>query len=234
MSTSDTDDAEAQFAEILAAIRGCRFCVETPAGKPLPHTPRPVIHARPSARIAICSQAPGTRVHASGRSFTDPSGVRLRSWLGLDEAEFYDESRIAIVPMGFCFPGHDATGGDLPPRKECAPRWHADVFRHLPNIELMLLIGRSAQVWHMGKAAGAGLADAMADWPARFASRERPRRIALPHPSWRNNAWLTRNPWFEAEFVPRLQRVVRETFDGRRQPRRSPAAAISSASPDRS
>jgi uracil-DNA glycosylase len=234
LSISDTDEAEARFVELVAAIRACRVCVEAPVGRPLPHTPRPIIHGRASARIAICSQAPGTRVHASGRSFTDPSGVRLRSWLGLDEAEFYDESRVAIVPMGFCFPGLDATGGDLPPRKECAPRWHADVFRHLPNIELMLLIGRYAQVWHLGDAAGRSLSDAMAHWSDDFASRERPRRMALPHPSWRNNAWLKRNPWFEDAFVPRLQRAVRQTLDRPGQPRRWPAAAISSARPERS
>ena len=123
---------------LLTQIRACRFCVETPRGAPLPHAPRPVIRAQTTARIAICGQAPGTRVHASGIPFTDPSGDRLRDWMGVTPEEFYDETRTAIVPMGFCFPGLDAKGGDRPPRKECAPRWRDDVFQHLPNIEIML------------------------------------------------------------------------------------------------
>ena len=123
-----------------------------PQAKPLPHEPRPVLRPSATARICICSQAPGVRVHASGTPFTDPSGDRLRAWLGLSPEVFYDRRRIAIVPMGFCFPGHDDAGGDLPPRTECARAWHASLFAAMPQLELMLLVGSYAQRWHLGEA----------------------------------------------------------------------------------
>jgi uracil-DNA glycosylase len=195
--------------DVLAQLRACRICRDAPRfGPRLPHEPRPVIQAEASARLLIASQAPGTRVHASGRPFTDRSGDRLRDWLGLDHARFYYASRIAIVPMGHCFPGLDAKGGDLPPRRECAPAWRPRVLAALPNIELVLVIGRYAQAWHLGPKAAADLTATVADWRAIFAGEGRPRVLPLPHPSWRNNGWLRKNPWFEAELVPVLRAEV--------------------------
>ena len=133
-----------------APIRACRICRERPLGAPLPHEPRPVLRVSPTATVCIVGQAPGTRVHASGMPFTDPSGDRLRAWLGLDADTFYDVGRIAIVPMGFCFPGQDARGADLPPRRECAPAWRAELFAALPQIELVLAVGSYAHAWHLG------------------------------------------------------------------------------------
>lgn len=192
--------------QVLAELRACRICRDTPLyPPPLPHQPRPVIQAASSARLCIAGQAPGTRVHASGRPFTDPSGVRLRGWLGIDETVFYDDSRVAVIPMGHCFPGQDAKGGDLPPRRECAPHWRERVFAALPEIELVLAIGRYAQNWHLGAKAGTNLTEAVVDWRAILAGDRYPRVLPMPHPSWRNNAWLRRNPWFEAELVPVLR-----------------------------
>ena len=135
---------------MVGAIRACRICRERPLGAPLPHEPRPVLRVSPTATICIVGQAPGTRVHASGVPFTDPSGDRLRAWMGLDADTFYDVSRIAIVPMGFCFPGQDARGADLPPRRECAPAWRAELFAALPRIDLLLAVGSYAHAWHLG------------------------------------------------------------------------------------
>ena len=199
----------AELDDVLAAIRGCRVCVESPRGAPLPHEPRPVLRASATARLAICGQAPGTRVHASGTPFTDPSGDRLRAWLGVTADAFYDETRIAIVPMGFCFPGQDAKGGDLPPRRECAALWHRDLFAALPQIELVLAVGAYAQDFHLGAAKGKTLQETMLRWREHLKAKRRPRILPLPHPSWRNNAWLTKNPWFEAELLPVLRREVR-------------------------
>lgn len=206
-------DCGSALEALLAEVRACRICREAPAKRPLPHEPRPVLRAQASARIAICGQAPGTRVHASGVPFSDPSGVRLRSWLGMSDAEFYDEARVAIVPMGFCFPGQTPDGADLPPRRECAPAWRSRVFAHLPNVELILAVGRPAQLWHLGGDAGPSLSAAVADWRAILARPTRPCVFPLPHPSWRNNAWLKREPWFEAEAVPVLKGLVRDLLD---------------------
>jgi len=168
-----------------------------------------VLRVSASARICVCGQAPGTRVHASGIPFNDPSGDRLRDWMGVTPAEFYDESRIAIVPMGFCFPGLDAKGGDLPPRRECARTWRAELFDALPRFDLILLVGHHAQKWHLGPQARRNLTETVADWRS-YAEREAtPRYLPLPHPSWRNSGWLKRNPWFEAEVVPYLRAEVR-------------------------
>ncbi len=187
-----------------AEIRACRLCIESPQGRALPHEPRPVFRVSQTARICIAGQAPGTRVHASGTPFTDPSGDRLRAWMGVTPDEFYDVARIAIVPMGFCFPGLDAKGGDLPPRRECAPRWRAPLFETMPQIELVLAIGQYAQAWHLGPSRRKSLTETVAAWEAFY-----PRCIPLPHPSWRNNAWLGKNPWFEEELLPVLKRDVR-------------------------
>lgn len=191
---------------LLRELRACRVCRDAPLrGPPLPHEPRPVIQASVTARLCIAGQAPGTRVHASGRPFTDPSGVRLRQWLGLDEARFYDASRVAIVPMGHCFPGLDAKGSDLPPRAECAPLWRDRVFTALPSVELVLAIGQYAQAWHLGPARGATLSQTVAQWRAILDRPVRPQVIPLPHPSWRNNGWLRKHPWFEEELLPVLR-----------------------------
>jgi len=188
---------------LLKKVRACRHCIEEPIGAPLPHEPRPVVQASASARIAIFGQAPGTRVHASGKPFTDPSGDRLRDWLGIAEENFYDEKRVAIIPMGFCFPGLDAKGGDLPPRKECAPLWRERLMAALPNLQTTILVGQYAQKWHLGKGAKRSLTETVGAW-ADYA----PSFFPTPHPSWRNNAWLKKNLWFEAELLPVLRKRV--------------------------
>ena len=190
-------------------IRQCRRCIETPRGAPLPHEPRPVLRVSRTARLAVVGQAPGTRVHASGVPFTDPSGQRLRAWMGVSEEEFYDTRRVAIIPMGFCFPGQNAKGADLPPRAECAPEWRPRLLGLLPQLEFILLVGSYAQRWHLGLGSGASLGGTVRDWRGILARPPgRPRYFPLPHPSWRNNAWLTRNPWFESELLPDLRREV--------------------------
>ena len=184
------------LAEVLAAARACTLCAAH-----LPLGPRPVLRAASTARLLIVGQAPGTKVHASGIPWNDPSGDRLRAWLGLDRAAFYDAARVAIVPMGLCYPGVDARGGDRPPRPECAPLWHPRLRPLLPAVELTLLVGRYAQRFYLGEAAGATLRETVHAWRDHL-----PRFLPLPHPSWRNTAWLRRNPWFEAELVPELRR----------------------------
>jgi uracil-DNA glycosylase len=203
-----------ELARVLAAIRACRHCVETPHGKPLPHEPRPVLRASRTARLAVCSQAPGTKVHLSGTPFTDRSGDRLRAWMGVTSEEFYDEARVAIVPMGFCFPGQDLSGADLPPRKECATLWHGELFAALPQLELVLAVGSYAQDFHLGAEAGTSLQETMLAWRKHLARKRRPRVLPLPHPSWRNNKWLSDNPWFERALLPVLRREVRALLGG--------------------
>jgi uracil-DNA glycosylase len=197
----------ARLDRLLAEIRACRRCAEAPNGLPLPHEPRPVLQASAAARLAIFSQAPGARVHQSGRPFTDASGERLRDWLGLGPEIFYDAAKVAIVPMGFCFPGMNAKGGDLPPRKECAPLWRGRVIAALPGVRTAVLVGSYAQAWHLKGAAEAGMTETVARW-REFA----PRYFPTPHPSWRNNGWLRRNSWFETEVVPALRRAIAEAL----------------------
>lgn len=197
------------LAGLLREIAACRICVDAPKGRPLPHEPRPVLRPSTNARLAICSQAPGVRVHASGKPFTDPSGERLRAWLAVTPEEFYDQARVAIVPMGFCFPGHDENGGDLPPRRECAAAWHARVFAAMPQLELILLVGSYAQRWHLGADGRGSMSEIVGRWRALLDARRKPRYLPLPHPSWRNNAWLKANPWFERELLPVLRAEVR-------------------------
>jgi uracil-DNA glycosylase len=204
-----TSARAAELASVLAAIRACRRCVEAPQGKPLPHEPRPVLRASGSARLAVCSQAPGTKVHASGTPFTDRSGDRLRDWMGVTPQEFYDEKRLNIVPTGFCFPGQDEKGGDLPPRRECAELWHRRLFAALPQLQLILAVGSYAQNFHLGDAAGNTLQETVLAWRTHLKRKGGPRVLPLPHPSWRNNGWVTANPWFERELLPALRREVR-------------------------
>lgn len=200
--------------QLVRDIRACRLCLEAPQVKPLPHEPRPVLRVSSTARLCIVGQAPGTRVHASGVPFTDPSGDRLRAWMGLTPEEFYDIARVAIVPMGFCFPGLDGRGGDLPPRPECAPHWRGKLFALLPQIELFLLVGQYAQRWHLGARAKGTLTVTVRGWRQCLDRPGTPGMIPLPHPSWRNNGWLKANPWFEAELVPELRRRVRQSLSG--------------------
>lgn len=194
---------------LVREIRACRRCVEAPLGEPLPHAPRPVLRVSATARLCIAGQAPGTRVHRSGVPFSDPSGDRLRAWMGVTPEEFYDEKRVAIVPMGFCFPGLDAKGGDRPPRSECADTWRSLIFQELENLDLILLVGQYAQAWHLGQERGATLTDTVKDFDAVLSQPRQPRLFPLPHPSWRNSGWIAKNPWFETELLPRLRREVR-------------------------
>jgi uracil-DNA glycosylase len=200
-----------KLAALAGHIRACRICVEMPRGAPLKHEPRPVLRLSSTARLLIASQAPGTKVHVSGLPFNDPSGDRLRQWMNVSREAFYDEAKIAIVPMGFCFPGHDANKGDLPPRRECRETWHDELFSLMPQIECILAIGRFAQEYHFARA-GRPLPKALTvdetvhRW--REFAGEAPKIIALPHPSWRNNDWIKRNPWFEQGVVPELRAEV--------------------------
>lgn len=185
------------LAALLDAVRACRICEAH-----LPLGPRPVLRAAPSARLLIVGQAPGTRVHATGIPWNDPSGDRLRAWLGVDRETFYDAARIAIVPTGLCYPGRKG-GGDAPPRPECAPTWHPPLLALLPDIELILLVGQYAQAFYLGarrKPTLAGTVRAFAEYAPRY--------LPLPHPSPRNQLWLRRHPWFEREVVPELRRRV--------------------------
>jgi uracil-DNA glycosylase len=212
-ASSSKSDAPA-LDGIIQQVRACRLCRDAPRhGAALGHEPRPIIQGSPAARLCIASQAPGTRAHAAGKSFFDASGVRLRAWLGLDEETFYDERQVAIVPMGSCFPGHDAKGGDLPPRRECAEMWRPVIFAAMPRLELILVIGQYAQAWHLGEEFRDGLTGTVKRWRAILDSPRRPRVLPLPHPSWRNNGWLRRNPWFETELLPVLRREVRSILD---------------------
>jgi uracil-DNA glycosylase len=206
--TQDGDTEDLALAALVESIRACRLCRDAPRGKSLPHEPRPVLRVSRSARICVCGQAPGTRVHASGVPFSDASGERLRGWMGVTPEAFYDESRIAIIPMGFCFPGLDGHGSDLPPRKECADAWRRRLFDVLPQFELIVLVGSYAQRWHLGKAMLPGMTDTVRNWRAYARPGGGPAFLPLPHPSWRNSGWLKRNPWFEDEIVPFLRGEV--------------------------
>lgn len=181
---------------LLQKVRACRACVNE-----LPYEPRPVLSAAASATLLIVGQAPGTRVHETGIAWNDPSGDRLRQWLDIDKAVFYDADRIAILPMGFCYPGKGKSG-DLPPRPECAPLWREKLHQQLPNIRLTLLIGQYAQRYYLGKRF-TSLTETVKAW-----SSFQPDFIPLPHPSPRNNIWLRRNAWFEEELLPVLKQRV--------------------------
>jgi len=196
--------------DLADQIAACRLCVEAPINLPLPHQPRPVIQVSTSARICIAGQAPGLRVHESGLPFDDRSGDRLRDWMAIDRDRFYDKSRLAIIPMGFCFPGYDPKGSDLPPRKECAPAWRQHLFDAMPQIELILVIGMYAQSWHMGSQRAKTMTETVANWHHTFSQNRRPRILPLPHPSWRNTGWLRKNPWFENDLLPVLQTEVQK------------------------
>ena len=186
-------------------IAACRLCADRFAVTATAHAPRPVVWFRPGARLLIVGQAPGARVHASGKPFDDPSGQRLRDWMGIPPETFYDRDRIAIVPMAFCFPGYDAKGADLPPPPICAQTWRAQVMAQL-NPRLTLLVGGHAQRWHLG--AKGSVADTVAGWRDHA-----PAVFPLPHPSWRNTGWLKRNGWFADDLLPALRARVQEVLN---------------------
>lgn len=189
--------ARPELDTLLADIRACRLCAEQ-----LPLGPNPVLRASSKARVLVAGQAPGIRVHESSIPFNDPSGDRLREWLAVDRNTFYDSQQIAIIPMGFCYPGTGASG-DLPPRPECAATWRQHLLTLLPQIKLILPIGQYAQRWHLGAARKRNLTETVRCW------REyQPRYLPLPHPSPRNNIWLKKNPWFTEQLIPALQQSV--------------------------
>jgi uracil-DNA glycosylase len=186
------------FDRLRAEIRGCTLCAPH-----LPLGPRPLVRGRPTARLLIVSQAPGQKAHQSGLSFADASGDRLRAWLALDRASFYDETRVAIMPLGFCYPGRDPRGGDRPPRRECAPLWHAALRRLLPEVGLTLLVGSYAIRYYLPQTRARPVGEAIARWRDFL-----PEFFPLPHPSWRVGLWLRRHSWFEAEVLPELRARV--------------------------
>jgi uracil-DNA glycosylase len=197
------DDLAGDLDILLSTIRACRICEAH-----LPFGPRPVVVARRSARVLIVGQAPGTRVHETGVPWNDRSGDTLRGWMAVDRETFYDPARIAIMPMGFCYPGtmpakNGKSGGDAPPRPECAPQWHASLLAHLPNVDLILLAGMYAQARYLGPRRKKTLTETVAHW-RDFG----PKLFPLPHPSWRSGNLIRRNPWFEAELLPDLRARV--------------------------
>jgi uracil-DNA glycosylase len=199
-SPDQTDGLEA----VLSDIRACRACLGH-----LPHTPRPVVRVFPETRLLICGQAPGLRVHESGLPFTDPSGDRLRQWLGVDYETFYADQRLGVAAQAFCYPGtapqkNGRSGGDYPPPRRCAELWRPRLLAELPGIELTLLVGGYAQVWALGDRAKINMTETVRAW-RDYA----PSILPMPHPSWRNTAWLRKNPWFEEEVLPYLKDRVR-------------------------
>ena len=190
--------------DLLKEVRACEICAPD-----LPLGPRPTVVAKSSAKIMIIGQAPGTKVHETGIPWNDPSGDRLRNWLSVTREIFYDGSKIAIMPMGFCYPGRLERGGDNPPRPECAPAWHEKILAGLPDIELTLLVGMYAQKYYLAEQNKKTLTETVRHWQ-EFA----PAMIPTPHPSWRTTAWLKKNLWFEAELLPVLQQKVRKLLEG--------------------
>ena len=187
------------LAKLAKEIRACTLCSEY-----LPLGPRPIIQVSTSAKILVVGQAPGRRAHETGIPFNDPSGDRLRQWMGIDKEVFYNEKKIALVPMGFCFPG-TGKSGDLPPRPECADTWRSKLLKQLPNFSLTIIVGQYAQSWHLGNDNQANLTETVKAWRSYW-----PVAIPLPHPSPRNNIWLKKNPWFESEVLSTLQKRVND------------------------
>ncbi len=193
------------FDALKTRLSACQICAKRFAATETAHEPRPIVWFNHSARILIAGQAPGIRVHEDGRPFWDRSGDRLREWMGVDKDTFYDQSKIAIVPMAFCFPGYDTKGSDLPPPPVCAKTWRTPIVEALSDVRLILLIGGYAQKWHLGTKTG--VTDTVTAWRDHL-----PRAIPLPHPSWRNTGWLKKHPWFEAELLPKLRARVSEAL----------------------
>ncbi|WP_120499693.1 uracil-DNA glycosylase family protein [Roseovarius sp. EL26] len=192
--------------DLTTEITACRICEDRFAATHTAHEPRPVAWFQPSARLLVAGQAPGMRVHKSGKPFDDPSGDRLRDWLGLSPEEFYDTSRVAVVPMAFCFPGYDAKGSDLPPPKICGQTWHTRVMQTLSQVRTTVLVGGYAHKYHLGTKTG--VTETVKAWRDHA-----PDVFTLPHPSWRNTGWLKKNPWFEAELLPVLRARVKDALN---------------------
>ena len=193
MAKQNSPAPSSQFAKILREVRACTACADLPLG------PNPILQLDPRARILIAGQAPGVRAHNAGVPFDDPSGDRLRDWMGVDRETFYDPSAIAILPMGLCYPG-TGKGGDLPPRPLCAETWREKLLGKLAKVELTLVIGAYALDWHLPDASGQNVTGRVKDWRQHW-----PKLLPLPHPSPRNNRWLKTNPWFEADVLPQLK-----------------------------
>ena len=191
--------------KLFSQLISCELCKDRFAASSTGHKPRPVFQGHSSAKLLIAGQAPGARVYKSGQLFTDRSGDRLRNWMGLGKRTFYDADRIAILPMGFCFPGYDTKGGDLPPPNICSKTWRLDMLSLFPNIKLTLLVGGYAQKWHLQTQECVNRV--VSNWQIY-----QPDILPLPHPSWRNNAWIKSNPWFEAKLVPFLRQSVEEVL----------------------
>ena len=211
MVTDEGAPDERALDRLRQEIAACRICRDAPFGGPgarLPHEPRPVAVISSKARILIAGQAPGLKVHDTGLPFSDASGDRLRDWLDVDRETFYDRDRFAIVPMGFCFPGYDAKGSDLPPRRECAPHWRSRVISAMPQIELVIVVGQYAQAWHMGQERRETMTETVRAWQTALSRPGSPVIFPLPHPSWRNTGWIKRNPWFATELLPTLRERV--------------------------
>jgi uracil-DNA glycosylase len=217
----DAEGDEVAFERLLAEIRACRRCAAE-----LPLGPRPVVRGRPEARLLIISQAPGARVHETGLSFNDKSGDRLRLWLGLDRETFYDERRVAMMPVGFCYPGRGAPGGDRPPRPECAPLWHPQLRPHFREIALTLLVGSYAIRHYLPQSRRHSMTATLARWRDYL-----PAYFVLPHPSWRAALWEGAKPWFAAEVLPALHEAVIAALGNSAQPSRSIRSISSSLKP---
>lgn len=186
------------FSQHLEKLRACQNCVEK-----LPLGANPIVQLFPTAKILIIGQAPGTKAHFSHLPFNDASGDRLRSWLQISREQFYDKNQIAIMPMGFCYPGRHPKGGDLPPLPECAPLWHLETLKYLPHIQLILLVGQYSQAYYLGQKRKKTLTETIKSWKEFL-----PTYFPLPHPSWRNSGWLKANKWFEVDVLPDLQERV--------------------------
>ena len=191
------------LSPILHEISACRMCEAK-----LPHGARPILRASRNARLLIISQAPGSKVHETGIPWNDASGDRLRDWMDLNQSTFYDQRKIAILPIGFCYPGRAANGGDKPPRPECAPLWHGRVLDHLPNLQLTLLVGQYSQKRYLGSGRKSSMTETVRAFPEYG-----PKFFPLPHPSWRSGIWMKREPWFEKKVIPQLRRAVRRAIE---------------------
>jgi len=195
------DNDHTDLAALLQSVRSCTICKDLPLG------PRPILQGSANAKILIAGQAPGRITHNKGVPFDDPSGKRLRTWMGISDEIFYDANKIAILPMGFCFPG-TGKSGDLPPRPECAKAWHKQLLAHFSDVEMTLIIGQYAIDWHVNDGRKMTLTARAKEWTSKF-----PESLILPHPSPRNNRWLKNNPWFELEVVPAIQTHIQKLLN---------------------
>lgn len=193
------------LTRLLREVRACQLCVAN-----LPLGARPVLQLASTARLLIIGQAPGSKVHQSGIPWNDASGDRLRDWLKLDPSVFYDEAKVAILPMGLCYPGAADNQGDMPPRPECAPHWHERLLRHLPDLQTTLLVGQYAQRHYLGTRRKSSMTETVKAFSAYY-----PQFLPLPHPSWRSLIWMRKHPWYEQTIIPELRKAVRKAIRGR-------------------